>query len=88
MLCEQNQVRGKDGGGELPYGPVEAFSTSILRNGQTFLLAELHKALQGIVNRLVSGINNLPVEFYKYLWAVMDVLDVLQDSVNVSQLYW
>ncbi|KAK3536825.1 hypothetical protein QTP86_027110, partial [Hemibagrus guttatus] len=48
------------------------------------LLEELHEALQRMENGRASGIDGLPVEFYKAFWAVIgqDVLDVLRDRIR------
>lgn len=52
------------------------------------MLAELHEALRSVENGWVPGIDGLLVEFHKAFWAVIgeDVLDVLQNIVNGSQL--
>ncbi|KAK3559930.1 hypothetical protein QTP86_028845 [Hemibagrus guttatus] len=52
------------------------------------MLEELHEAHQGMENGQASGIDGLPVEFYKAFWAVIgqDVLDILPDSVRGGKL--
>ncbi|KAK3512822.1 hypothetical protein QTP70_026051 [Hemibagrus guttatus] len=52
------------------------------------LLEELHEALQRMENGRASGIDGLPVEFYKAFWAVIgqDVLDVLRDRIRRGEL--
>ncbi|KAK3543874.1 hypothetical protein QTP70_030041, partial [Hemibagrus guttatus] len=52
------------------------------------MLEELHEALQGMENGWASGIDGLPVEFYKGFWAVIgqDVQDALWDSVRRGKL--
>ncbi|KAK3562934.1 hypothetical protein QTP86_011610 [Hemibagrus guttatus] len=47
-------------------------------------LEELHEALQRMENGRASGIDGLPVEFYKAFWAVIgqDMLDVLRNNIR------
>lgn len=51
-------------------------------------LEELFKALQGIDNGKVPGLDGIPVEFYKSFWSVMgeDLLVVLNDSLTKGLL--
>lgn len=51
-------------------------------------LEELSKALQGMDNGKVPGLDGIPVEFYKSFWSVIgeDLLVVLNDSLTKGRL--
>lgn len=51
-------------------------------------LGELFKALQGMENGKVPGIDGIPVEFYRTFWSVIeeDLLVALNDSLTKGLL--